>query len=304
MIDKLIEKIIEMQNPTCVGLDTSFDYLPDELKNGVSDFEGAAEAICEFNMNIIDKIYDIVPSVKVQIAYYEMYGYAGLQAFEHTVNYARGRGMIVIADCKRNDIGSTAGCYSKAYLGETDVNGKKLRAFKADMLTVNGYLGTDGIKPFVDDIKSRDKSIFVLVKTSNPSSGELQNLKLENGKFIYEQMGELVEKWGEETVGKYGYSDVGAVVGATHPEEAARLREQLKHTFFLIPGYGAQGGSAEMLKVCFDKNGLGGVVNSSRGILCAYKNELYDGLNYADAARAACVDMQKDLSSVIGKMGV
>ena len=303
MIDKLIEKIIEMQNPTCVGLDTSFDYLPDELKNGESDFEGAAEAICEFNMNIIDKIYDIVPSVKVQIAYYEMYGYAGLQAFEHTVNYARGRGMIVIADCKRNDIGSTAGCYSKAYLGETDVNGKKLRAFKADMLTVNGYLGTDGIKPFVDDIKSHDKSIFVLVKTSNPSSGELQNLKLENGKFIYEQMGELVEKWGEETVGKYGYSDVGAVVGATHPEEAARLREQLKHTFFLIPGYGAQGGSAEMLKVCFDKNGLGGVVNSSRGILCAYKNELYDGLNYADAARAACVDMQKDLLGAIGKMG-
>ncbi len=303
MIDKLIEKIIEMQNPTCVGLDTSFDYLPDELKNGVSDFEGAAEAICEFNMNIIDKIYDIVPSVKVQIAYYEMYGYAGLQAFEHTVNYARGRGMIVIADCKRNDIGSTAGCYSKAYLGETDVNGKKLRAFKADMLTVNGYLGTDGIKPFVDDIKSHDKSIFVLVKTSNPSSGELQNLKLENGKFIYEQMGELVEKWGEETVGKYGYSDVGAVVGATHPEEAARLREQLKHTFFLIPGYGAQGGSAEMLKVCFDKNGLGGIVNSSRGILCAYKNELYDGLNYADAARAACVDMQKDLLGAIGKMG-
>ncbi len=303
MIDKLIEKIIEMQNPTCVGLDTSFDYLPDELKNGVSDFEGAAEAICEFNMNIIDKIYDIVPSVKVQIAYYEMYGYAGLQAFEHTVNYARGRGMIVIADCKRNDIGSTAGCYSKAYLGETDVNGKKLRAFKADMLTVNGYLGTDGIKPFVDDIKSHDKSIFVLVKTSNPSSGELQNLKLENGKFIYEQMGELVEKWGEETVGKYGYSDVGAVVGATHPEEAARLREQLKHTFFLIPGYGAQGGSAEMLKVCFDKNGLGGVVNSSRGILCAYKNELYDGLNYADAARAACMDMQKDLLGAIGKMG-
>ncbi len=303
MIDKLIEKIIEMQNPTCVGLDTSFDYLPDELKNGVSDFEGAAEAICEFNMNIIDKIYDIVPSVKVQIAYYEMYGYAGLQAFEHTVNYARGRGMIVIADCKRNDIGSTAGCYSKAYLGETDVNGKKLRAFKADMLTVNGYLGTDGIKPFVDDIKSHDKSIFVLVKTSNPSSGELQNLKLENGKFIYEQMGELVEKWGEETVGKYGYSDVGAVVGATHPEEAARLREQLKHTFFLIPGYGAQGGSAEMLKVCFDKNRLGGVVNSSRGILCAYKNEIYDGLNYADAARAACVDMQKDLLGAIGKMG-
>ena len=302
MIDKLIEKIVDLQNPTCVGLDTSFGYLPDEMKKGVTTFESAAEAIAEFNMNIIDKVCDIVPSVKVQIAYYEAYGHAGLQAFEYTVNYAKGRGLVVIADCKRNDIGSTAGCYSTAYLGKTDLNGKQLRAFAADMLTVNGYLGYDGIKPFVDDIKKYDKSIFVLVKTSNPSSGELQNLKLENGKYIYEQMGELVSEWGKDSVGKYGYSEVGAVVGATHPEEAERLRAQLPNTFFLIPGYGAQGGSAQMLKVCFDKNGLGGVVNSSRGIICAYKAARYRGMNYAEAARAACIDMQQDLSGVIGEM--
>lgn len=302
MIDKLIEKIVDLQNPTCVGLDTSFGYLPDEMKKGVTTFESAAEAIAEFNMNIIDKVCDIVPSVKVQIAYYEAYGHAGLQAFEYTVNYAKGRGLVVIADCKRNDIGSTAGCYSTAYLGKTDLNGKQLRAFAADMLTVNGYLGYDGIKPFVDDIKKYDKSIFVLVKTSNPSSGELQNLKLENGKYIYEQMGELVSEWGKDSVGKYGYSEVGAVVGATHPEEAERLRAQLPNTFFLIPGYGAQGGSAQMLKVCFDKKGLGGVVNSSRGIICAYKDARYRGMNYAEAARAACIDMQQDLSGVIGEM--
>lgn len=303
MIDRLIERIIELQNPACVGLDTAFSYLPEEMKKGVKDFNGAAEAIKEFNKNIIDKVCGIVPSVKVQIAYYEMYGTAGMEAFEYTVNYAKEKGLIVIADCKRNDIGSTAGCYSSAYLGKTDINGEKLRAFNADMLTVNGYLGYDGVKPFAEDIKAYDKSIFVLVKTSNPSSGELQNLKLENGEYIYERMGALVSEWGGDSIGGYGYSEIGAVVGATHPEEAERLRKRFKHTFFLIPGYGAQGGSAQMLKVCFDENGLGGVVNSSRGIICAYKDAKYAGLNYAEAARAACVDMQRDLSSVIGKMG-
>jgi len=178
-----------------------------------------------------------------------------------------------------------------------------MRSFPCDMLTVNGYLGSDGIVPFVEDIKANDKGIFVLVKTSNPSSGELQNLKLENGKFIYEQMGELVSKWGADTIGKYGYSEVGAVVGATHPEEAKRLRAQMKNTFFLIPGYGAQGGSAEMLKVCFDERGLGGIVNNSRAILCAYRNPKYSGMNYYEAARAACLDMQQDLANAIGKMG-
>ena len=303
MINKLIKRIIELQNPTCVGLDTDFNYLPDEMKEGVNNFKKAASAIYEFNKNIIDAVYDIVPSVKVQIAYYEQYGVDGLKAFKNTIDYAHKKGLIVIADCKRNDIGSTASCYSTAYLGKTKVGDKALKAFAADMLTVKGYLGFDGIKPFVKDVTENKKAIFVLVKTSNPSSGELQNLKLENGKYIYEQMGDLVNDWGKGTVGKYGYSRVGAVVGATHPEEAARLRKQLPHTFFLIPGYGAQGGNAEMLKVCFDKHGLGGVVNSSRGIICAYKDARYAGKTYAEAARAACIDMQKDLSSVIGKMG-
>lgn len=303
MIDKLIDRIIEMQNPTCVGLDTDFSYLPDEMRDGMATFEGVAEQLIEFNMNIIDKVCDIVPAVKVQVAYYEQYGFEGLRAFDCTVNYARGRDMFVIADCKRNDIGSTAKCYSTAYLGETDINGKKMPSFPADMLTVNGYLGTDGISPFIDDIKAHDKGIFVLVKTSNPSGAEVQNVKLESGEYMYEHMGKLVENWGKECIGKYGYSDVGAVVGATHPEEAARLRAQLPHTFFLIPGYGAQGANAQMLKCCFDGRGLGGIVNNSRGIICAYKKPLYSGMNYAEAARAACLDMQQDLANTIGKMG-
>ena len=295
--DALIERIVGMKNPTCVGLDTSFDYLPDEMRAGVKDFAGAAERIFDFNTTLIDRLYDVVPSVKVQIAYYEMYGAPGLKAFEETLRYAAEKGLIVIADAKRNDIGSTAACYSSAFLGETNVEGNALRAFPADFLTVNAYLGTDGIAPFVDDCKKRDRGIFVLVKTSNPSSGELQNKLLADGTPVYEYMGALVEKWGEGTEGKYGYSAVGAVVGATHPEEAARLRKLLPHTFFLIPGYGAQGGNAQMLKCCFGADGLGGVVNNSRGILCAYRKR---GGTYYDAARAAALDMQRDLASVLG----
>lgn len=298
--DRLIERIIELQNPTCVGLDTSFDYLPDDMRAGAKDFSDVAERIFYFNKKLVDTLCDIVPSVKVQIAYYEMYGVEGLKAYRETLSYAAEKGLVVIADAKRNDIGSTAACYSRAFLGETSVEGARFSAFPSDYVTVNGYLGTDGIVPFVEDCKERDKGIFVLVKTSNPSSGELQNLLLENGTPVYEYMGGLVEKWGENTIGKYGYSAVGAVVGATHPEEAARLRKKLPHTFFLIPGYGAQGGSAEMLRCCFGKHGLGGVVNNSRGILCAYKKT---GGTYYEAARAAAVAMQKDLSEAIGKMG-
>ena len=298
--DKLIEGIIAMQNPTCVGLDTLFDYLPDEMKAGAKTFEDVAERVLEFNKKIIDNVYDIVPSVKVQIAYYEMYGAAGMKAYYETLQYAAKKGLVVIADAKRNDIGSTASCYAKAFLGETQVNDTAIRAFPSDYVTVNGYLGSDGIVPFVEQCEKHDKGIFVLVKTSNPSGAEIQNMILENGLPMYEYMGGLVEKWGESTIGKYGYSAVGAVVGATHPTEAARLREVLPHTFFLIPGYGAQGGNAEMLKSCFGKDGLGGVVNNSRGILCAYKK---NGGTYYDAAREACIVMQKDLSSVIGKMG-
>lgn len=297
--DRLIEKIIDMQNPTCVGLDTSFDYLPENMRVGVTTFESVAERVFDFNKKIIDNVYDVVPSVKVQIAYYEMYGVPGMKAYEETLKYAAEKDLVVIADAKRNDIGSTAACYAKTFLGETPVNENALRAFPSDYVTVNGYLGTDGIAPFVEECKKHEKGIFVLVKTSNPSGAEIQNMILENGAPMYEYMGGLVEKWGESTVGDYGYSAVGAVVGATHPTEAARLRKILPRTFFLIPGYGAQGGNAEMLKSCFGANGLGGVVNNSRGILCAYKKT---GGTYYEAARKASLAMQADLSSVIGKM--
>ncbi|MBO5412581.1 MAG: orotidine-5'-phosphate decarboxylase [Clostridia bacterium] len=298
--DRLIDGIIAMQNPTCVGLDTLFDYLPDEMKAGAKTFDDVCERVFEFNKKLIDTLRDIVPSVKVQIAYYEMYGVPGMKAYEETLKYASEKDLVVIADAKRNDIGSTAACYAKTFLGETTVNDRAYKAFPADYVTVNGYLGTDGIAPFVEECAKNDKGIFALVKTSNPSSGELQNLLLQNGQTVYEYMGAMVEKWGETTIGKYGYSAVGAVVGATHPTEAARLRQVLPHTFYLIPGYGAQGGNAEMLKSCFKADGLGGVVNNSRGILCAYKK---NGGTYYEAARAAAIAMQRDLSSVIGKMG-
>jgi len=300
MTDKLIDKIIEMQNPTCVGLDTVLEYLPEDMLKEVNSFKSAAEGILTFNKNIIDSVCDIVPAVKIQIACYEMYGECGIRCYIDTVNYAKSKGMFVIADAKRNDIGNTAGFYAKAYLGETSVCDKRFRAVDADFLTVNGYLGTDGIKPFTEECERNGKGIFVLVKTSNPSSGEFQNLKLEGGTTIYEYMGALVERWGENSVGKYGYSSVGAVVGATHPEEAAVLRGEMGHTFFLIPGYGAQGGNSQMLKCCFDGRGLGGIVNNSRGIICAYKKA---GGTYYEAARGAAAAMQKDLASAIGKMG-
>lgn len=299
IFDGLIERIIQMQNPTCVGLDTSFSYLPDEMRAGITTCEGAAEAILTFNRNIIDSVYDIVPSVKVQIAYYEQYGVYGLKAFYETLRYAKEKGLFVITDAKRNDIGATASQYATAYLGQTDVNGNFAEAFPSDFLTVNGYLGSDGIVPFTEECKKHDEGIFVLVKTSNPSSGELQNLRLADGRTVYECMGDMVETWGEGTVGKYGYSCVGAVVGATYPEEAKILRKRLSHTFFLVPGYGAQGANAEMLKNCFDERGLGGVVNNSRGVLCAYKKR---GGTYFEAARQACLDMKADLNSVLGEI--
>ena len=299
IIDTLIDKIREYDNPTVAGLDTSFDYLPESMKAGVKDFAGAAEAVLAFNKKIVDSICDIVPCVKVQIAYYEMYGLEGMRTFAETVKYASKKGMLVMTDAKRNDIGATAECYAKAYLGQTLVGGEEYTAFDSDFLTVNGYLGSDGIKPFLVWMQKRDKGIFVLVKTSNKSSGELQDLKLENGKTVYEYMGGLVEEWGKDCIGKYGYSAVGAVVGATHPQQAQILRREMPHTFFLIPGYGAQGGTADDLKVCFDKDGLGGIVNSSRGILCAYKQEKYAGLSFDAAARQACIDMKNDLNRAI-----
>ena len=305
--DRLIDNIIEKQNPTVAGLDPKLDYVPASIKDACfaqygKTLEGAAAALLAFNKAIIDQIYDIVPAVKPQAAYYEMYGWQGVKALAETIAYAREKGMFVITDGKRNDIGTTMEAYATAHLGTTDVAGESIDAFGADALTVNGYLGTDGIKPLVQICKEKDKVIFVLVKTSNPSSGELQDMTLTNGASVYEQMGSMCERWGEELGGKYGYSGVGAVVGATYPEQLKEMREKAPHTFFLVPGYGAQGGGANDAKNAFDKNGLGAIINSSRGIMCAWKKQGLTEEDFAAAARAEALRMKEDILSVIGEI--
>lgn len=301
MTDKLIEAIERVSNPTAVGLDTAFDYLPDGVKEKCRDLKDVGRAITDFNLALIERLYKLVPAVKVQVAYYEMYGLEGMAAFRDTLDAARKRGLIVIADVKRNDIGSTAACYAKAYLTGSELCGRTVVPFDSDYITVNGYLGSDGIEPFTEACKAADKGIFVLVKTSNPSSGQLQNRRFADGDTLYAEMGAFVEAWGENSRGKYGYSDVGAVVGATHPAEAEQLRAALPHTLFLVPGYGAQGGTADGLKVCFDAKGRGAIVNNSRGILCAYKKDRYKGMSFAEAAEAAVVDMREDICAVLRK---
>lgn len=299
IIDRLIDKIKETNNPSVIGLDTCIDYLPEDMKSKCTTLAEAGKQITKFNFDLIDTLKDVIPAVKVQVAYYEMYGVEGMIAFRDTVAYAREKGLFVIADIKRNDIGSTAAAYSKGYIGKTTLaDGKTVTPYESDFITVNGYLGSDGILPFVEDCKKYDKGAFVLVKTSNPTSGELQDKLMDNGKTLYDNMATLVEGWGKDLVGKYGYSGIGAVVGATHMEQAKLIREAHPSTFFLIPGYGAQGGKAEDLAVCF-RDGIGGIVNSSRGILCAYKKDAYRGMNYTEAALKAAVDMQKDITRCI-----
>ena len=233
MIDRLIEKIKEMGNPTVIGLDPRYELIPDEIKSKYDDSnDGICKECLEFNKGLIDCVYDIVPAVKPQAAFYEAIGKSGMDVLRQTCDYAKSKGMIVILDAKRGDIGTTTKAYSKAYLQDGEI--------KADFLTVNPYFGSDGILPYIEDCEKFDKGIFILVKTSNPSSSELQNLRIEDGRTIYEIVGELTEKWGENCRGKYGYSDVCAVVGATHPTQLKELGEKMLHTFFLIPGYGAQ----------------------------------------------------------------
>ena len=305
--DRLIEGIVKMQNPTVAGLDPKLDYVPASIKEACFEkygktLEGAAAALLEFNKAIIDKIYDIVPAIKPQAAYYEMYGWQGVKALCETIAYAKSKGMFVITDGKRNDIGTTMEAYATAHLGTTDVAGEEIDAFGADALTVNGYLGTDGIKPLAEICDKKDKGIFVLVKTSNPSSGELQDMKLENGETVYAQMGSMCESWGESLTGKYGYSGVGAVVGATYPDQLAEMRAKAPHTFFLVPGYGAQGGGAQDAKNAFDKRGLGAIINSSRGIMCAWKKQGLTEDDFAEAARAEALRMKEDILSTIGEI--
>ena len=302
-IDKLIEKIKQTNNPTVMGLDPRYEMLPKCITNKYpKTLEGVKKAIVEFNKSLIDVTYDIIPAVKPQIAFYEMYGISGMQAFQETCEYAKEKGMIVIADVKRGDIGSTSQGYSNAYLGKTKIEGEQESIFDVDFITVNPYMGTDCVKPFIEDCKKYDKGIFILVKTSNPSSGELQDLKLQNDKEIYIQVSELVEKWGEELRGKYGYSSISAVVGATYPKQLEQIRSIAPHTYFLIPGYGAQGGKISDIALGFDKNGLGGIVNASRSLIYAYNSdkwkEKFKEEEYTKATRAEAIEMKENLKQL------
>lgn len=299
--DRLIEKIIETKNPTVVGLDPRLEYIPEFIKRPYFDADGqtlksASKAIFKFNQMIIDEICDIVPAIKPQSAYYEMYGYQGMKTLVKTIQYAQIKGMFVMTDGKRNDIGATMEAYTSAHLGEVKVGDNTFEPFGADALTVNGYLGTDGIEPLLKVCKEKDKGIFVLVKTSNKSSGELQD-RLIDGVPVYAIMGDMCENWGKEQIGKYGYSSVGAVVGATYPQQLAELRQRLPHTMFLVPGYGAQGGGAEGLKGAFDERGLGAIVNSSRAVMCAYKKEGCDERDFAKASRREVIRMRDDITA-------
>lgn len=302
-MDKLINRIKETNNPTVMGLDPRYDMIPESIRTKYSeDIEGACKAILEFNKELIDSVYDIVPAVKPQIAFYEMFGEEGIKVFNETCKYAKQKGMIIIADVKRGDIGSTAAGYSNAYLGKTPIGEEKVSIYDVDFVTVNPYLGIDGVKPFIEDCKEYGKGIFILVKTSNKSSGELQDLKLENGITIYEKVAELVNSWGEDLVGEYGYSSVGAVVGATYPIQIKELREIMPKTYFLIPGYGAQGGKAEDIALGF-KDGIGGIVNASRSLMSAYKSDRwkdkYSEKEFGKATRAEAIRMRDELNKEI-----
>ena len=305
MIQKLIEKIQKTKAPICVGLDPMLNYIPEHiLKKSMGEFgetlEGAADAIWNFNKEIVDATCDLIPSVKPQIAMYEQFGIEGLKVYEKTVRYCQEKGLYVIGDAKRGDIGSTSAAYATAHLGKVKVGNAVCTAFNTDFLTVNPYLGTDGVKPFVDVCKAEDKGLFVLVKTSNPSSGEFQD-QLVNGRPLYELVAEKVVEWGADCMDG-AYSNVGAVVGATYPEMSAILRKLMPKTYFLVPGYGAQGGTAKDLKPCFNEDGLGAVVNSSRGIIAAYKQEKYARFgaeHFAEASRQAVIDMAADINSVL-----
>ncbi len=307
MIDILVEKIKKTNNPTVVGLDPRLEYIPEHIKEEAFNLYGktpkaVAEAFLRFNKEIIDEIYDLVPAVKPQIAMYEEYGFEGVKAYIDTIKYAKEKGLIVIGDIKRGDITSTAKAYSNAHIGRTTIDSEEHRIFDHDFITLNPYMGYDSIEPYIDDCRNYNKGIIVLVKTSNPNSGQLQNLDV-GGELLYERVGKLVSQWGEDLIGESGYSKVCAVVGATHPEEGKKLRSLMPHTFFLVPGYGAQGGKAEDLRGVFDQDGLGAIINSSRGIITAYKNDKYKEFGskeHAKAARQAVIHMKNDLQGVRG----
>ena len=306
MINKLINKIQKTKAPIVVGLDPMLSYVPEHIqKKAFAEYgetlEGAAEAIWQFNKEIVDKTYDLIPAVKPQIAMYEQFGIEGLKAYKKTVDYCKSKDLVVIGDIKRGDIGSTSVAYAVGHLGKVQVGSKTYAGFDEDFATVNPYLGSDGVKPFIDVCKQENKGLFILVKTSNPSSGEFQDQKID-GKPLYELVGEKVAQWGEEHMGESGYSYVGAVVGATYPEQGEILRKVMPKSFILVPGYGAQGGKGKDLVHFFNEDGLGAIVNSSRGIIAAYKQEAYAKFgaeNFGDASRAAVEAMIADIQGAL-----
>ena len=305
MINKLVDKIKKTEAPIVVGLDPMLSYVPEHILNKAFDeygknLEGAAEAIWQYNKGIVDATCDLIPAVKPQIAMYEQFGVEGVLAFQKTVEYCKSKDLVVIGDIKRGDIGSTSAAYATGHIGKVVIDGQTFRGFDEDFITVNPYLGTDGIKPFADVCKEEKKGMFILVKTSNPSSGEFQD-RLIDGKPLYEHVAKKVVEWGADVMGD-SYSYIGAVVGATYPEMGKVLRELMPKSYILVPGYGAQGGKGKDLVHFFNKDGLGAIVNSSRGIIAAYKQDKYSQFGseaYADASRQAVLDMKEDLKQAI-----
>ena len=305
MINKLVEKIKKTNAPIVVGLDPMLNYIPEHIQKAAfaeygETLEGAAEAIWQYNKGIVDATYDLIPAVKPQIAIYEQFGIEGLKAFKKTVDYCKSKDLVVIGDVKRGDIGSTSAAYAVGHLGSVQVGSKSYVPFDEDFATVNPYFGSDGVKPFMEVCKEHKKGLFILVKTSNPSSGEFQD-QLVDGRPLYELVGEKVAQWGEELMGD-DYSYIGAVVGATYPEMGKVLRKVMPKSFILVPGYGAQGGKGADLVHFFNEDGLGAIVNSSRGIIAAYKQEKYASFgaeNYADASRQAVLDMIADIDGAL-----
>ena len=308
MINKLIDKIQKTHAPIVVGLDPMMDYIPKQIQEKAfqeygETLEGAAEAIWQYNKGIVDATYDLIPAVKPQIAMYEQFGVPGMAAYEKTVTYCQEKGLVVIGDIKRGDIGSTSEAYAIGHLGTVKIGEHVYSPFTEDFVTVNPYLGSDGVKPFLKVCKDTDKGVFILVKTSNPSSGEFQDRQID-GKPLYEIVAEKVAEWGEDVMGE-DYSYVGAVVGATYPEMGAALRKIMPKNYILVPGYGAQGGTGKDLAPFFNEDGLGAIVNSSRGIICAYQKDPYkekfSSVDYADASRQAVLDMKEDLKNAFVK---
>lgn len=305
--DQLTDRIAELKNPTVMGLDPRIEYIPDSIKDkyikelGNDPELATAWSIYEFNMKLIDAVCDIVPAVKPQFAYYEMYGVQGLEVLKKTIAYAKRKGMLVIADAKRNDIGSTATAYAEGIIGATELAGGATQSmFGADSVTVNGYLGIDGIKPFVDVCQRDGKGIFALVRTSNPSAGDLQDLKLEDGRTVYEAMADKVNEWGKELIGDNGFSSVGAVVGATWPEQAVEIRKRMPENLILVPGYGAQGAGADAAVASFTADGSGSIVNASRSLMCAWKKrEDLSPDEFMTATRDEALDMRDKLNNAL-----